>query len=177
MIENYPDILARVLVHEGGYSNHAADPGGATMKGVTQAVYDAFRVVSDLPKRSVRKIETPELEAIYDRQYWDKVVGDLLPSGIDYAVFDAAVNSGPAQAIKWLQRSLGKLYDGKVDGIIGLKTLSAVKRLNDRDALLVDFAARRMTFLRRLRHWPQFKDGWTTRVAQVKAHSRAMARV
>lgn len=41
--QNVAPALSRALVHEGGFSNHSADPGGATMKGVTQRVYDAYR--------------------------------------------------------------------------------------------------------------------------------------
>lgn len=138
MIANYRDILERVLKHEGGFVNHSNDPGGATNKGVTQAVYAAFRGLQDLPVRSVRHIERWEIEAIYDRQYWDKVAGDVLPSGLDYCVFDGAVNSGVAQSVKWLQRELAarQLYTLKVDGVIGLGTLNGLKKLNDHGAVI-----------------------------------------
>lgn len=65
--QNFAPALARVLVHEGGYANHPQDPGGATMKGVTQRVYDALRNLRNLPKRSVASIEEAELQAIYRR--------------------------------------------------------------------------------------------------------------
>ncbi|WP_245499285.1 glycosyl hydrolase 108 family protein [Mesorhizobium sp. M1A.F.Ca.ET.072.01.1.1] len=104
------ESLARVLAHEGGYSNHPADPGDATMKGVTQRIYDAYRRSKKLALRSVKSITSQELFEIYDRQYWDTVKGGLLPAGVDYVVFDGAANSGPKQSILWLQRALGPLY-------------------------------------------------------------------
>ena len=100
------ESLARVLAHEGGYSNHPKDPGGATMKGVTQRVYDGYRKGKGLAVRSVKGITTDELNEIYDRQYWDAVKGDLLPAGVDYVLFDGAVNSWPGRSIMWLQQAL-----------------------------------------------------------------------
>ncbi|WP_246677573.1 glycosyl hydrolase 108 family protein [Mesorhizobium sp. B2-3-12] len=104
-----------MLAHEGGYSNHPADPGGATMKGVTQRVYDGYRKSKGLSTRSVKGIQTAELNEIYDRQYWDAVKGDLLPAGVDYVVFDGAVNSGPGRSIMWLQQALRPAYKGPID--------------------------------------------------------------
>jgi len=54
--ENFSECLALVLQHEGGFVNDPKDPGGATMKGVTQAVYDDFRVKRNLAKQSVLHI-------------------------------------------------------------------------------------------------------------------------
>ena len=115
--------LPRVLAHEGGYVDDPFDPGGATNKGITFRVYDAYRTRNGLPTRDVRAISATEVAEIYRLQYWDAVKGDELPPGLDYVLFDGAVNSGPSQSIKWLQRALG---DVAVDGQIGQATLAAV---------------------------------------------------
>lgn len=162
--------LARVLRHEGGYSDHPADPGGPTQKGVTQRVYDAYRARKTLPARSVRLLEDAELTEIYRRQYWDAVRADDLPAGLDYAVFDAAVNSGPAQAAKWLQRAAGVADDGQV----GALTLAAVAA-RDAAGLAAEVCDRRLAMLRTLRTWPVFGRGWGRRVAQVRRVSLALA--
>lgn len=169
MRENLEAALRQVLVHEGGYVNHPADPGGATNQGVTQRVYDAYRTRKGLKPQSVRGISPDEVATIYKRQYWDAVKGDDLPAGLDYAVFDYAVNSGPKQAILDLQRVLGVT----ADGIIGNVTLAAI---SDADAFAVidDLCARRMAFLRRLKHWPTFGRGWSHRVADVAEAAAAM---
>ncbi|WP_245464369.1 MULTISPECIES: glycosyl hydrolase 108 family protein [unclassified Mesorhizobium] len=109
---------ARVLAHEGGYSNHPNDTGGVTMKGVTQRVYDAYRKSKGQSTRSVKAIQTAELNEIYDRQYWDAVKGDLLPAGVVYVLFDGAVNSGPGRSIMWLQQALRPAYTGPIDGVM-----------------------------------------------------------
>ena len=103
MKANFDKSLALVLVHEGGYVNHPKDPGGATNRGVTQAVYDAYRKTRGKAGQSVKFITDEEVNAIYKFQYWDRVQGDLLPAGLDYAVFDFAVNSGVGRASKYLQ--------------------------------------------------------------------------
>lgn len=170
--QNFVPVLTGVLVHEGGWSNHKADPGGATMKGVTQRVYDAYRTRRGLALQSVRLISEVELRDIYRKQYWDAVKGDKLPAGIDYVVFDGAVNSGPAQSIKWLQRALGTV---KVDGVIGEATLAAVETYPDHDRLIGIILDRRLAFLKALSTWPYFKGGWSSRVEQVKQIGQAWA--
>lgn len=167
---SFDEALSRVLVHEGGWSDHSRDPGGATMKGVTQRVYDGWRRRQGQGTRSVRQISSAEVKAIYKAQYWDAVRGDELPRGLDYCVLDAAVNSGAAQAGKWLQRALGVTADGQ----IGEATLAA---LAGRDSLaLIDaMCERRLAMLRGLSTWPTFGKGWSRRVAEVREIAREMA--
>lgn len=166
---NYAACLAVTLRWEGGWSDHPADPGGATMRGVTQAVYDGYRVARGLTRRTVRNIEEPELQAIYRKQYWDVVRGDELPPGLDLAVFDYAVNSGPMRAVKALQAILGVV----VDGHLGEATLGAI-RGHTAGALVAALCERRMTFLRTLKTWPTFGKGWMARVADVRRRAKRM---
>lgn len=167
----FSGALARALVHEGGYVNHPADPGGATNKGVTQRVYDGWRRRHGKAIRSVRSITADEVSAIYRAQYWDVVRGNELPAGIDYFLFDGGINSGPSQAVKWLQRALGVNADGQ----IGAVTLDALRTHPDHDALIADMASRRLAMLKTLRTWKTFGTGWSRRVAEVLAHAQALA--
>lgn len=169
-IENYQASLKKVLVHEGGYVNHPADPGGETNFGITFRVYDAYRMRKNLPRQSVRNISQAEVEEIYRIQYWDKIRGNELPRGVDYVVFDGAVNSGPAQSIKWLQAALGC----KVDGNLGEATMFAIEQTHDYKRLIREICARRMAFLRNLRTWGTFGKGWSNRVSGVQAVGQSM---
>lgn len=169
---NFDLCLSHVLKHEGGFSNHPRDPGGATMKGITQRVYDGYRARKGLPKQSVRNIDDAEVRDIYRRQYWDRVEGDELPSGVDYCVFDGAVNSGPVQAIKWLQRAVGS---NSADGALGEITLYRVREHYDHDILVADMCGRRMAFLKSLTTWRDFGTGWSRRVADVKRIGQVLA--
>lgn len=168
---SYAKAFDDVLVLEGGKVDHPKDPGGRTAYGVTQRVYDGYRRNRRLPLRDVWLIERAEIEAIYKLQYWDKVLGDRLPAGVDMVVFDGAVNSGPAQSVKWLQASLGV----GADGVLGELTLEAVRNHPDHDALIAAIAARRMRFLKALRTWSTFGKGWTRRVSHVQAAGQAIA--
>lgn len=166
--ESFAAALAAVLVHEGGYSNHPDDPGGPTMKGIIQRVYDGYRRARGLAVRPVRQIEEREIREIYRHQYWDAVRADELPPGIDYVVFDGAVNSGPAQSAKWLQRALGLPADGQV----GAVTLAAAAKA-PRAVLVDDICDRRLAMLQNLRTWPVFGRGWGRRVADVRRLGKA----
>ena len=169
------ESLARVLAHEGGYSNNPKDPGGATMKGVTQRVYDAYRRGRGEAPRPVKGIATNELNEIYDRQYWDAVKGDQLPAGVDYVVFDGAVNSGPGRSIMWLQQAFRPADTGRIDGVLGMGTLAALKADTNNDALIDRICNARMAFLRHLGTFSTFGRGWTARVAEVRSIGQAWA--
>jgi lysozyme family protein len=163
-MSRFERALAHTLRHEGGYANHEADPGGATMKGVTQRTYDAHRDRLGLERRSVRHITEGELKGIYRAGYWDPIKGDDLPEGVAFAVFDAGVMSGPARAAKWLQGAAGV----PADGIIGPQTLAALVD-RDPDGLVHGVCDRRLAFCKRLRHWATFGRGWASRIAAVRA--------
>lgn len=170
--DKFAPALKLVLMHEGGWSNHPADPGGATMQGVTQRVYDLYRRARKKAQQSVRNMTPTERDQIYRERYWDVVRGDDLPPGVDYVVFDGAVNSGPGQSIKWLQRALRM---DKVDGVLGEATLAAVNAHPDPDVLIADICKRRMAFLQALKTWDDFGRGWTRRVAGVRQLGQAWA--
>jgi lysozyme family protein len=106
---------------------------------------------------------------LYKNKYWDKIQGDFLPDGVDLAVFDAAVNSGPGRAAKWLQELVG----AKADGFIGPQTLATVGQIDPR-MLVVDYNAYRLTFLQKLPTFPTFGKGWSNRVAAVTTEALAM---
>lgn len=176
-VEEFLRSLRNTLIHEGGYSNHPKDPGKGTMKGVTQRVYDEFRLSIKKALQDVRRITEDELQRIYKTRYWDVIKGDYLPSGLSYVLFDGAVNSGGGQSGKWLQRALKDmgLYRGQIDGLIGHGTLLAVSQVNDVDALISKVLDRRMAFLKALKTFSTFGKGWTSRVKSVLAVGQAWA--
>jgi lysozyme family protein len=168
MRTNFDACLAKVLEHEGGYVFHKDDPGGMTNLGVTKKVWEEW-VGHEVDEKTMRGL-TPEIVGpMYKAKYWDKVKGDDLPSGVDYAVFDAAVNSGSGRAAKWLQGCVGVEQDGG----IGPKTLAAVAAMNPAE-LVEDYAKRRLSFLMDLPHWGTFGKGWGRRVAAVQTVAATM---
>jgi lysozyme family protein len=169
MKENFEAALKAILHHEGGYVNHPKDPGGMTNLGVTKRVWEEW-VGHEVTEKVMREL-TPEIVGpMYKVKYWDKVKGDDLPTGVDYVVFDAAVNSGPGRAAKWLQACVGV----EPDGGIGPKTLAAVNAF-DTNQLIEDYAKRRLSFLMDLQTWDTFGKGWGRRVAEVQKTGLDMA--
>jgi lysozyme family protein len=110
----------------------------------------------------MRELPLDLAKRIYMERYWRPVRADELPAGVRYAVFDAAVNSGPGQAVKWLQRAAGVADDG----VLGPKTLAAVNALNA-DSLRSKILAQRLRFMSSLPNWPAFSRGWSRRIADL----------
>ncbi len=167
MKDTFQLIIEDLLNIEGGFANRSrkADPGGPTNLGVTQRTLSAWRGRA-VSVEEVKRLSREEAVEIYRAQYWDAVKGDQLLRGLDYAVFDCAVNSGPARAVKILQ----KILKVKVDGVLGVLTLAAVKA-HSATALINLFSAARLKFMKRLRNWPYNKNGWTRRVRHVQERS------
>lgn len=163
--------LELVLGHEGGFTANKADRGGATNFGVTQAVYDDWRIGQGFGRQPVSGISGDEVRSIYMSRYWLLGKCDLMPAPLDYCHFDGAVQHGVGQAAKFLQRALGV----EADGAIGPKTLAAVQeeaaagRIDD---ICSDILDQREEFYERLvaRDPSQkaFIKGWHARIAGVR---------
>lgn len=175
MHSNFHHALTLVLKHEGGYSNHSRDPGGPTNMGITLATLASWRKM-DVTQDDVRAITRGEAAAIYRACYWNAIGGDHLPSGVDYAMFDFAVNSGPSRAIKFLQRAINATthFGLAVDGKIGPYTIRAVK-LAASEALIPTLCTFRLEWLRTLDTWRNFGRGWERRVLEVEDEALRMA--
>lgn len=169
--------LDEVLRHEGGYADHPSDPGGATNLGITHKTLARWRQVSPwwrLDKAEVRGLQRVEAARIYRASYWDRGKAGKLPPGLDLALFDFAVNSGPDRAIRTLQAELGVVADGQ----IGPLTLDAIKTRGVRNGAgeLIDaFCDRRLSFLKRLPTYAVFGKGWSARVAAIRKAALAAA--
>jgi lysozyme family protein len=172
--ENFARALKLVLVDEGGLDDDPHDHGGRTAYGIIQREYDGFRARHSLPPQDVWKITPAEYGEIYRDRYWSPWC-DRLPAGLDYAFFDACVNTGPAQAAKNLQAAIGV----RVDGFMGDVTLAKVSALcqdaRKTAATIHAFCERRRGFYRALRQFPRYGRGWLARVDHVEKAAKAMA--
>jgi lysozyme family protein len=172
MQKNFKNSLTHVLVHEGGYVDHPQDPGGATNKGVTLAVFQRFYGTSK-GKDDLQAITNEQLEHIYKTGYWDKCRCDALPNGVDYVVFDQAVNAGPGRSAKWLQAVVG----ATVDGVIGPLTIAATWRHVPAQVINAMCDAR-LAFKKRIMNgdlWKTFGRGWQARVDGVREYGIRLA--
>jgi len=169
MKENYQSALNHVLQSEGLWSDNPADPGGATMKGITLETYRSWKGNPHISKDDLKNISDQDVYNLYKQNYWDKVKGDDLPSGVDYAVFDASVNMGVDRASKLIQEAAGV----PADGVIGNGTLQVIKNANPID-LINKFSDEKDAFYKSLPTFGTFGKGWLNRVAQVKSTSESM---
>ena len=168
MLSNFPAALALVLQSEGGFVNHKFDPGGMTNLGVTRNVWRDW-VKRDVDEAEMRSL-TPELVTpLYKARYWDACKCDDLPRGVDYCVFDSAVNMGPGRAAKLLQAALGVT----ADGAIGRATIAAATAADPAE-LLEAFSLGKEAFYKSLPTFATFGKGWLNRVAHVQAAAEGM---
>ena len=153
---NFDEAFDKLLGHEGQYSNNSQDPGGETMFGITRrvAIQEGYTGDMHLLPRDTAK-------AIYRKRYWEPLRADRMPDSLKFSLFDAAVNSGVSQAIKWLQRAM----DVGDDGVLGPLTLDAAQRGNGY-RLAIRLNAERLDFMTSLPTWGAFSRGWARRIAE-----------
>jgi lysozyme family protein len=149
-----------VIGHEGGYSHNAADPGGETKYGISKRSY---------PSVNIGALTLDQAKAIYLTDYWNKAGCDLCDPGLALIVFDAAVNNGVGQAVRWLQGALGVA----ADGVIGPATRQAIRQA-DAQKTLVELHASRINMMANLATWKTFGRGWSRRLAQLPYQAAKM---
>lgn len=165
----YSEAIGRLLKSEGGYVNHPSDPGGPTNFGITLADYRKYKK-PDATAADVRRMKMSEAKDIYQSKYWNAIRGDDLPAGVDYCLFDYAVNSGTGRAPKVLQRILGVAVTGRIDDA----TIAAAKAAEAKHTI-VAICDERLRFLKGLKTWSVFGAGWSRRVSEVRAAALVMA--
>ena len=172
MKENFEPSFLKVMQSEGGYVWDKDDAGGETNFGVTAGAWAAYlgRAVESGEMKALTK---EQVKPFYRAMYWDKVKGDDLPSGVDYAAFDFAVNAGVARAAKFLQRAVGAVDDG----VIGSGTLGLVAKADPQN-LLKFFSDQKQRFYNTLATTnptqQKFLKGWLARVDHVQDTAESM---
>ena len=160
-MSNFEKCLEIILHHEGGYVNHPKDPGGETNLGVTKRVYEEWGGTKDMKDLTVE-----DVAPIYKKNYWDKLKGDNLPSGLDLCVFDFGVNAGPGRAAKYLQSMIGTTPDGGI-GPMTLKALDIYTGANGLVETIEEYQKRRQEYYEKLSTFATFGRGWTRRVNET----------
>jgi lysozyme family protein len=168
MVSNWDNSFKLMLKSEGGFVNHPSDPGGMTNLGVTKATWENW-VGRESDEAEMRGLTPEKVEPLYKKKYFDAVRGDELPMGLDYLMFDFAVNAGAGRAIKTLQTAVGVTPDGG----FGPMTMAAVQAV-DPVELIERFSQAKENFYRSLTTFSTFGKGWLNRVADVKVKASAM---
>lgn len=169
MTDRFTICLPLILQEEGGNNDDPNDPGGRTSRGIIQREYNAYRTSKGEALSDVYQATDAEVADIYEHQYWQPYCPQM-PAGVDLCFFDMAVNGGPVEAAKLLQRALGVSDDGHIGAITlaALKNANAIKLVNG-------FSDQRRAFYRSLRIFKYFGKGWLNRVATIEAAALKMA--
>ena len=158
----FEECLARVLKHECGYVNDPLDTGGRTNLGVTQRVWEEW-VGHPVSEADMRALTPQKIAPMYKMKYWNPSYCEKLPKGLDYVVFDFAVNAGPGRSVKTLQQAIGVV----ADGVIGPRTMAAINGANPKE-LISKFSDARTDFYQgivaRKPDQVRFIRGWLNRV-------------
>ncbi|MDO6646395.1 glycoside hydrolase family 108 protein [Acinetobacter guillouiae] len=160
---NFEKAFARLIGHEGGYSNDRNDPGNWTGGKVGKGVLKGTKygiAANTYPNLDIKNLTLEQAKAIYKKDWWDKLGAEQLHPAIVYQLWDFAVNAGKSRAVKELQQVTGVIDDG----ILGAKTIAAVKALSVTDVLIL-LTAERLRFYTSLTTWGTYGKGWTNRVA------------
>ena len=168
MQSNWQKSFELMLQSEGGFSNHEKDPGGMTNLGVTKATWENW-IGRQSDEAEMRGLTPEKVEPMYKKKFWDAVRGDEVKLGLDYLLFDFAVNASPGRSIKTLQTSIGV----PADGGFGPITMNAVKSFEP-VKLIERFSQAKEDFYRSLNTFDVFGKGWLNRVAKVKAQALKM---
>ena len=162
----FQECLARILKHEGGYVNDPLDSGGRTNLGVTQRVWEEF-VGHPVTEADMKALTPEKIAPMYKLKYWNPSYCEVLPKGLDYVVFDFAVNAGTGRSVKTLQQAIGCV----ADGVIGPKTMAVINDANPKD-LITKFSDARADFYQgivaRKPDQARFIKGWLNRVEESR---------
>ena len=162
MKKNFKKCMEMLLHHEGGYVNHPSDPGGETNHGVTRKVYEEY-IGRSVKEGEMKALTQEDVYPIYEKKYWNRIKGDDLPSGVDWAVFDWCVNSGVGRSAKALQGIIG----AKQDGGIGPNTLATLTKHDPKD-IVEKMYNERQGFYEGLKTFDTLGKGLTSRNKETK---------
>ena len=165
-----------LLPHEGGYSNHPSDPGGATNFGISlrflrtqhPEIADIDRD-GDIDADDVKHLPIDVAIELYRREFWVPYNYARLPDLVAIKLFDLAVNMGPKPAHRCLQRALRACgrQDIEEDGILGPRTIaeacSAPSQLAIQAALRSEAAGHYRALVLRNPTLRAFEGGWMRR--------------
>jgi len=169
----FEQAFALTVGAEGGFQNDETDRGNwtggdvgkgqlrGTKFGVSAATY---------PTLDIQTLTLDQARDIYRRDFWQPLRCDELPRLIAILMFDAGVNNGRGNAVRFLQRAL----DIADDGVLGPITLAVLKAHGDFWGVAEQMQRERIRLMRKLSTWPRYGGGWAERVAALPCEAAAI---
>jgi lysozyme family protein len=184
MFSSFDEAVKTVLKHEGGYVNDPHDPGGATNYGISLRFLKATGDLEvgdvdhdgDIDQKDIACMTPAEAERIYRKYWWDRYDYEAVPDQeVATKIFDMAVNMGPAEAHRIVQRAVNAVASATlaVDGIFGPGTREALSEAIERfggERVLAALRERQKDFyvdlVARKPDLGRYLAGWLTRAAE-----------
>jgi len=165
----FDECFKRIIGHEGEFSDDYNDRGNWTTGTIGEGELKGTKYgvsAMSYPHLDIANLSLEEAKAIYYEDFWKKVNAEEFHAAVAFQLFDASVNHGTGNAVRFLQRGLGVADDGDVGRI----TLNRY-RTTDVDDLLHKFNAERLIFYTKLSNFGLYGSGWVRRVAQNMKYS------
>lgn len=160
---NFSDMMKRILLHEGKFTNNPLDRGNWTSGKIGRGELKGTKYgisAMTYPHLDIKNLAYGMACDIYYEDFYYPFSGAVTSQAARYQLLDYAVNSGVRRATKALQKAVGAVPDGW----IGPKTTAATLRTSDGSiALLV--LADRLEYMASLSVWETFGRGWARRIA------------
>lgn len=165
-MSKFDRAFAQTVDAEGGLSLDPEDKGNWTggRKGAGQLLGSKFGIsAATYPNLNIAGLTLDQARGIYLKDFWNLLNLDDLPAPLGAAVFDAAVNHGPGNAVRLLQRALRVAADGEIGPI----TIAAYRSIGAEPETLGRFMAYRLFFWTDLKAWSSQGRGWARRGARM----------
>jgi lysozyme family protein len=171
----FQQAFAVVVGHEGAYDVTRADPGNWTGGRVGEGRLLGTKYglsAASYPDLHIAALSLEDAQAIYRRDYWDRMSADRLPPALALLMLDAGINNGVSRASCWLQSIVGAEIDGRI-GDKSVAAAAAYVAAHGAAALCVELLAQRLIFMAGLPTWPIFGLGWGRRLCALPYQSLA----
>lgn len=164
-MNDFDAAVSRLLdsSHEGGFSKDPHDPGNWTggAVGVGNLVGTRYGIsAASYPNVDLLTLTKEKARTIYWADFWERLGLSNIAKPANGLIFDAAVNHGPGNAARLMQRALGVLPDGKIGPITRAAMANA-----DQANFTMRFIAYRLLFWTDTSIWSSQGKGWTRRGA------------
>ncbi len=181
---DFDKSLSIILEKEGGFSNRPPkeDPGGRTMRGITQTTYDNWRKKNKLGDgadwpEDVAQLNDSQIREFYrDEIYYNKKLDEIKDSKIRHVTFDGYTMSSPQGVAKYTSEAIKDVLPevdlGKPENVFGPSYRKALNRISEEnltDEFLEKLADKRTAYLKTLKNQEgefiyKHNPGWFTRV-------------
>lgn len=172
MKSNFPNCFAITVGQEGGYDTNPKDRGNWTSGkiGVGELKGTKYGIAAFVyPNVDIEHLTVADAQAIYARDYWPKIAGDLQPAGVDLVAWDICVNSGASRSLRIEGEALGT--DNRAPATLAV----FASGYPDKVDLIKRMCAARAAFYRSLSTFETFGRGWLRRNATIEAQGVRMA--